>query len=86
MRDLLPCPFCGAVPESRTKYVDTGAGDGHRAFVIECVNVKCGVRPQVVRYGPSSMTGQPGWIGGLESDDAAKREVDTVWNTRFYLE
>jgi hypothetical protein len=80
---LLPCPFCGVVPESWTKYRDTGAMDGHRVFVVECVSDECGIRPQVVRYGPSSMTGQPGWVGGMESDDAAKRQVETLWNTRL---
>lgn len=56
----LPCPFCGVVPEPRSTYIETGASDGHNRFAICCDNLECKVRPYVMCYGPSSITGQSG--------------------------
>lgn len=76
------CPFCGWTPVLEIRVFDAGGGDTHRRFRIVCRSRDCGVHPLVVRFGPSTLTGGPGWVNGMASDNDALAELERVWNKR----
>lgn len=81
LMEVKPCPFCGAKPKVWDRVAEVGGGDIQDVFLIQCVNVDCGVKPQVIiggerGYGPVS------WEENHTNDEAAALVV-VHWNYRF---
>jgi len=78
--ELKPCPFCGSQPIARNHYSETGGGDGHRCYVVECGNKACRVKVCSVACGPH---GYPeGYPDDHPTNEAAEAAAKYQWNTR----